>query len=564
MTGSRPYLDLRQHSFVSGLLLAFRFPQQVALHLQQEGLRHEYTTIYKASDGSACGVSPGAFALPASASLLERLRPVVCHLEDRRFFRHRGVDWIGVARAALINIRTLSIRQGASTLTQQLVRNLFVYPNRSLVRKLVEISIARRIERRFTKREIFKAYCESVLLGPGIRGFPAALRAYFRAAPDTASDGALKAVAGCLRTPMTTSPLVDTRKFARRAEQVQLFFGSGAASSARHAMDVSGFRRPRLAAAVKADLIQSEWSPDYIRVVHTTTSPALQHAMASALKTAFRDPDVANAAAIAISNTTGAVLAECSLRDGLPTEFSPGFAGNVQPGSTFKTFALLEALEQGIPASEKFESSPFEWRDPRFRGGAWRVRNFRDEYAGQRSLGSAFVTSDNSVFARLVQRIGPEALAARLRSFGLISGTESPAAHVLGAAASGIALSQLCRAYAGLATGVLPPKPYVIQRAIYFDGTIREFVPAGRTDLKLTSNALLDKYLARAGISSHRVKGKSGTVGASNLFAAYDDQASYAIWIGFRRSRSEWWDKGARAKSVLERMLDTLAGREFV
>jgi penicillin-binding protein 1A len=532
-----------------------------------------YSIIYKDVDSIAIGISPWPMTFPVQQETVERLGPIVVQLEDRRFWNHTGIDWFSLARAICQNFLALRIVQGAGTLTQQLVRNTFVYPDRSFARKIVEMVLARRIERLLSKEEIIKAYCGLVHLGPGVRGFDAALRIYHRKPISQATDNELRATTGCLRTPMLTSPLVNKTAYAARAIQVNRFLQKSEPDNVGAALNpvyIHRLKQLRLARLVDKELADTYGSkaliPRDIRHIHLALCGKHQGALSSALKQAFDDSNVESAAGLIIDSKTGRVLAEMALQNGERSEHSPSFTGTIQPGSTFKAIVLLEALEQGLSEKTLIESMPFQWRARGFPNGVWRVRNYRHQYRGLCSIEDALIHSDNTVFARLIQMLGTENVIRRLASFDLLGPKDCHPSAGLGAVTDGISLSRLARAFAALSTGNLPPPPNFIRGIEFYDGTLtlpKEMLLGNAYSLRSLSR--LDSILSRSGFTAggRQVRGKSGTAGRNSVYVGYDDNLSYALWVGFRKVRSEWWAKGAQAKTVLEKVLDSLSGRNF-
>lgn len=567
-----PFLDLRRVPRGLRVITSFRFVRVACRFLEDVGLQTRQTIIYKGCNSQPIGISPWPVTFPATSHTVLRIAPVLLKLEDRRFFRHRGIDWIALIRALLKNVIAFGIREGGSTLTQQLVRNTFVYPSRSPIRKFVECFLAHRIERIFTKDAILQAYCSLVFLGPGVRGVEAALRLYHRKTSTSASDGEITALVGCLRMPMRTSPFVDSEAYQRRATQIDQFLGRRRAARApedRSLVTFKKIQKARLAAIVDAEMrpyLECDGRlPHDIQRVHLTLNPEIQGALDYTCRAASFDVDVAAVAGVIVRSGTGEVLAESSYAEGRETQHSPTFAGTIQPGSLFKPFVLLEALEQGYCADYRLESKPFIWRSSEFPTGSWFVRNYNHIYRGEINLAEALAFSDNAVFARLTQILGIESVAARLMEFGLVDSSASNPSMALGAVRGGVSLVQICKAYAGLATGGVLHEPHLLRGVEFADQSL---APRWRTQPRgalcsYSSLLALRMALCASGIrvGTSVTPGKSGTAGTSNLFAAYDDAMSYAIWVGFRRTRPEWWSKGLSAKSVLGRVLDGLAGR---
>lgn len=568
---SYPYLDLRSSPV---LLRPFRALQFVAIawrYIEANGL-HPRPTIYYHDDlGEKLGISPWPYTLPVSQSTLSRVGPIVIAIEDRRFLNRRGIDWRAIARAVTSNLRALRVRQGASTLTQQLVRNTLVYPSRSVLRKLVEWALAARIEKRFSKNEILQAYLGQVGLGPGVKGFDAALDLYHGVSASEATDHQLYAVAGCLRRPNVTSPLVDVTAYEHRANTVRRILKDEAQL---RPLDVKLERRdsprPRLAAICDLEarkLVNSNALSHnaQIRVIHTTINRRMQDTFDRHLRRALSNPKVEAAACLVIESKTGRVVSESSFGNDRDCEFSPAFFGTIQPGSVYKPFVLLEALEQGLDEKTMLISAPFSWTDPAFERGIWKVRNYAHSYLGVCDFSQALAKSDNTAFARLIQHLGPARVNARLKEFGLLPSSESHAAAGLGAVRNGTTLRSVARAYAALLNhGRLPQVHCVNGLQLYGDAhcILPPILESDWICAQRSSFEVLDRLLQFSGfaVGCRNIRGKSGTAGRNSLYAAYDDQFSYALWVGFHEPIVEAEYKGVRARGVLMNALQDLSG----
>ena len=564
-----PYLDLRDIRPALRVIQAVRFAVQAARFIRESGFGTFRTITYADSRDRVFGISATPMLFPATQKTIERIGPLIVRLEDRRFWAHRGVDPLALVRAFIRNMRSLRIREGGSTLTQQLVRNVFIYPHRSILRKGLEILLALCVERNLTKEEILLAYCNLVYLGPGVRGFEAALRLYHRKTSATATVAEIHSVLGCLRRPMRSSPLVNLAAYRARADQVSTFLG---APDTRQVLStpvqLGSRRKPRLDNIVSEELARERaWQlrRTDIRRANLTIQSEVQNALICSLRQAARDPSVDSVAGVVMCVKSGEIVAEGGLKDGADASFSTAFFGRLQPASTFKPFVLLEALEQGVALESCWDSSPFSWYSREFESGVWKIRNFNHRYFGDVSLAHALVVSDNTVFARLTHRIGVGNALKRLRAFELISERDVNASCVLGAVTDGISLVRLARAYAALATSGKLPVPHIVRSV-----DVGSALPISRAtpvplNIAVSAAALskLDSALQLSGIRRGRreIRGKSGSAGRGNLYAGYDNDFSYAVWVGFRGIRPEWWNKGIKAKSILERVLDGISRR---
>ena len=404
--------------------------------------------------GNFWGYSSPEIVMPVSAADANRIAPLLLQLEDRRFYQHGGLDWRGFARAAVRNIQGGQILQGGSTLSMQLVRNTLIEPRRSLLRKAVEAALARKIESRFSKEEILRLYCEQVFLGGGLRGFQSAAFFIYRKPLAHLQDAEICGLLGLLRAPDRLSPYRSASAYHRRQKFVSRLLTADEHDFARpNPVRAPLMPRPRISRAVRREaeaIIGDKAAP--IKRAGTTLDSEVQKDLDAALRDASLGAGVSNVSAIILDNKTGDVLAESAWERGGEMEFSPALEGLIQPGSTFKTFALIAALEQGIPLECPILSAPFQSESIKdSRGAPWTVRNYGGVYRGEISLLRAFVASDNCAFARLAEMLDHDRLFSVYRKFGVLDGQSAYAPIVLGATKKGVSMAKLALAYQAIA-----------------------------------------------------------------------------------------------------------------
>jgi penicillin-binding protein 1A len=400
----------------------------------------------------------------------------VLAIEDRRFRSHFGIDLIGLARAAYVNWRSGRLVQGGSTLTQQLAKNLFLTPERSFKRKVQEAMLAVWLEHRFSKDQILTAYLNRVYLGAGTYGVDAAARTYF-GHPATRVDLREAAIlAGLLKAPSRYSPSANPNEAEERGRVVLA------------AMEDAGFinridlETARVSAPVAPTAAGGEgryfadWVNELVAaytgaahgdvVVRTTVDPRLQRAAEQRMATMLVGPgaqaNVGQAALVAMSYD-GAVRALVGGRDYGASEYNRATQARRQPGSSFKPFVYLAALEAGWTADTLVDDAPL-------RIGNWSPNNYEKEFRGMVPLRTALAHSINTATVRILERIGVDhvrKLAARL-------GIVSPLVHDLSLAlgTSEVTLLELTRAYTGVANGGTPVIPYAILEIRDRDGRL--------------------------------------------------------------------------------------------
>ncbi|HSL64290.1 MAG TPA: transglycosylase domain-containing protein, partial [Gaiellaceae bacterium] len=347
---------------------------------------------------------------------LDRISPwlqrATVAIEDRRFFEHEGIDYRGTLRALVANTGEGTVVQGGSTITQQLARNLYLGSEQSVSRKLTEGCLAVELEREWSKERILAGYLNRVYYGNRAYGAEAAARTYFSkpAAKLTAAEAAL--LAGLPQSPSRLDPLAaPERARARRSEVLTAMVETGALS-ARQADEIRrqplrlapspayGQQRDPYLASFVAEQLTERYGAEVLREgglrVYTTIDARMQRlARRAVLRTLDRRGDPA-AAVVAIDPKNGAVRALASIVPGRRTAFNLAVDGKRQPGSTFKTFVLAEAIRRGIdPWRTKYLSAPFD--GPAFGGKPWQVTTYDGTYLGRPSVAAATLASDNSV-----------------------------------------------------------------------------------------------------------------------------------------------------------------------
>jgi penicillin-binding protein 1A len=389
--------------------------------------------------------------------------------EDRRFYGHFGIDPIGLARAALVNLRAGRVVQGGSTITQQLAKNVFLTHERSLERKIQEFLLAIWLERRFSKDEILTLYLNRVYLGGATYGIEAAAQRYFGKSARQVNMREAAILVGLLKAPARFAPTGDRARALRRAAEVldnlaEAGLATAATVAAAKAQTIgvpAGTGQPR-SARYFVDWLADQVSGfvgfvDRDLVVRTTLDPRLQRAAESAIgETLGRDGEKAEAeqAALVALTPDGAVRAMVGGRDYGASQFNRATSALRQPGSAFKSFVFLAAMERGARPDDLVSDAPVAI-------GTWRPRNFEGEAGrGDISLRDAFARSVNTAAVRLAQRDGIDGAIAAARRAGILSPLRRDLATALGA--SEVTLLELTGAHAPFANGGLSVQPYGI------------------------------------------------------------------------------------------------------
>jgi penicillin-binding protein 1B len=499
----------------------------------------------------------------------------VLTVEDQRFFEHSGVDLRGLARAAWANIRAGRVAEGGSTLTQQLVKNRLLTPERTLTRKLREAWLATVIEWRYSKWQILEAYLNEVYLGQrgprAIRGMGAAARVYFGKEVHQLTAGESALLAGMVRAPNTYSPAVDPgRARARRDVVLARMRDSGALDAAAYERarrePVRAQTRPRSGqpAPYFTDHVRrvvEEHFDDGARIV-TTLDLALQRFAENAVARGLdelesRHPSLRRsdsrsrlqAALVALDPATGEIRAFVGGREYQASQFDRVTLARRQPGSAFKPFVYLAALrprDGALPftAATMVDDSPITVV---VNAKPWSPRNYEDRYEGRVTLRRAMEQSLNGATVRIAQMVGAPAIVDTARDFGL--GEEAIAVPALALGALEVTPLQLASAYVPLANpGVAPSAAHAVREVHLENGKVVTPATAQPPGVVISpAEAYLMTSLLRgvirSGTGSPTQKlglrgdfaGKSGTTndGRDAWFVGYSSRLVAAVWVGF-------------------------------
>ncbi len=382
--------------------------------------------------------------------------------EDRRFFDHPGFDAIGVLRAALANLRAGKIRQGGSTVTQQLAKNLFLTPTRTLRRKVQEVLLALWLEARFTKQQIFTIYINRVYFGAGTYGAEAAARRYFGKSVRDVNLYEAAMLAGLLKAPSRLAPTRDPAAARRRTRLVldnMVKDGFVSAADARQATRAgAGSQRMARGSSVRyfADWLLERAAgfvghSDRDLVIFTTLDARLQGLAAGKLSALLKRRGAragVSQGAIVVLSPSGAIRAMVGGRDYGASQFNRATQALRQPGSAFKLFVYLAGLEAGMSPDDRVVDKPL-----RIRG--WRPRNYDGRYRGDMTLRQALAQSINTVAVRVSERAGRARVIDAARRLGITTKLNSHPSLALGTGE--VTLLGLTAAY-----GVLPNRGFAV------------------------------------------------------------------------------------------------------
>ena len=503
------------------------------------------------ADGVEIARFGDVYATPMRAEALPaELRQAVIATEDRRFYGHFGLDVIALARAAFANLRAGRIVQGGSTLTQQLAKNVFLTPERSLKRKVQELMLALWLERTFTKDEILSIYLNRVYLGAGTYGVEAAARRYFAKSARDLNTIEAAMIAGLLKAPTRYAPTRDPERALARARQVlglmvdASYLSAAEAEAAARAplrirRQLDGGRGARYFADWVLDRVAGYAGPGAGDVtIVTTLDSRLQRAAEEAVEWALAGEGAAHGAgqaALVALDANGAVRAMVGGRDYRASQFNRATQALRQPGSAFKLFVYLAALEAGMTPRDMVEDAPLTI-------AGWSPRNYDDRYAGPVTLRTALARSLNTVAVRVAERVGRERVAAAARRLGVTSPLRADASLALGA--SETSLLELAQAYAVLANQGRGVWAHGIDAIRGADGALlyrragsgpgRVVAPDVLAPLVGMLAAVIDEGTGRAARLPWPAAGKTGTSQdwRDAWFIAFTRDLVAGVWVG--------------------------------
>ena len=494
--------------------------------------------------GDTGGEAIGVEQLPA------HMLNAVIAIEDRRFRYHFGLDPIGLSRAMVRNIRARRLVEGGSTLTQQLAKNMFLTPERSFKRKVQELVLALWLEAKFSKDEILAMYLNRVYFGAGAYGVDAAALRYFAKSARLVTLPEAAMLAGLLRAPSYYSPIRNLDRARDRAATVLAAMASVGFISPQ--MEQSARKNPaRIAArpASRSENYVADWImdrlPSYIGsvnqdiVVRTTLDSRLQRAAEAALvvglETRGRELGVGNGALVAIDGT-GAIRAMVGGRDYAASQFNRATQARRQPGSAFKPFVYLAAIERGLTPDTVRVDEPVRF-------GNWSPKNYANKYRGPVTLRTALALSINTIAAKLTNEVGPEAVVETAHRMGINSTLEPNASIALGT--SEVTLLEMVAAYTPFANGGFAVLPHAVTRITTADGNVvfdragsgfgQVIAPDGIAMMNDMLQATLEVGTGRkAAIEGWPAAGKTGT--SQNFrdawFVGYTANLTAGVWLG--------------------------------
>ena len=502
------------------------------------------TIVVRANDGSEIVTLGPSYGRWVPISRIPRvMQDAMISVEDRRFREHWGVDPIGIARSLYVRVQSGHWRQGGSTITQQLARNVFLNSSRTFDRKIREAVLAMALETRFSKDQILELYLNKVYFGGGAYGVDSAARKFFGHSGEQLSLAEAAIIAGLVKAPSHYSPTADAKAAVDRAQVVlETMQDAGAITPAEAA--AANLKGVKLAAEQGQNSARyfTDWVlpqldlllPDNDQPIEvwTTLDPVAQHAATNAIQGFV--PKGAQGALVSVDRD-GAVLAMVGGTDYVTSNYNRAVNAVRQPGSAWKLFVYLSALEAGYKPDDKVVDEPVTIQ-------GWSPRNSGGTYAGQIDVRSAFAYSKNTVAAQLGNEVGFGAVANMARRFGITTPINTMPSMVLGT--SDVRVIDMVRAFAEVQAKGTNVMPYGIRKVTTTDGEVLyshrpdtpqqlvpNYVAAGITDLLQTA---VSTGTGRAAQIGRPVAGKTGTTSSNKdgWFLGFSSGITTGVWMG--------------------------------
>lgn len=481
------------------------------------------------------------------------LPAAVVAVEDRRFYDHFGVDPRGLLRAVVVNLQAGGVVQGGSTITQQVAKNLFLTPERTVTRKLREMLLALWLEQNFTKDQILTIYLNRVYLGAGTYGVEAAAQRYFGRSAKDVGVYQSAVLAGLLKAPSRYNPANDPDLAGERAKIVlKTMVEAGALTPAQAQTAQANATAVLKTASANIHQQRARYFTDWILsqldsyvgsvdrdlVVRTTLNWPLQTAAETMLEkhlaASGKAQKVEQGAVLSLS-PEGAVLAMVGGRDYNDSQFNRVTQALRQPGSAFKPFVYLAALDAGYTPDDLVTDGPINI-------SGWKPKNFSGKYEGPVTVEHALAESINTVAVRLAQHAGPKAVVAQAHRLGITADLKPELSLALGTAE--VTLLELTSAYAPFSNGGRAILPYAITEISERGGEVlyqRQADPLNQvvSDGNVaTMNRLMQGVIktgtGKAADFGYPAAGKTGTTNdfRDAWFVGFTADMVTGVWVG--------------------------------
>ena len=539
----------------------------------------EPSILYSVRDEPFAALAPEFRIYMPLGRIPKLVQQAILDAEDAQFYQHGAISLKGMARAAIRNLTSAKLREGGSTITQQLAKSLFLTPERTLSRKFKEIQLAQEIERRYSKDKILEMYLNTIYFGGGAYGIEAAARTYFSKSVGQLSLTEAALLAGLPKAPSLSSPFNDVKRAKVRRDYVltrmekEGHIGAAQAKAGmRLPVALAPFFKGRGMAPAFADYVRKELEPKYGRIllargglrISTTLDLGMQQAATEILrrgiaeieksqaakrKAAAPDQAVLEGALVALDPETGEIRAMVGGRDYGRSQFNRAVQARRQPGSAFKPFVYAAAFDRGFTPASLLDDYPISYSIPQNgRMVEWRPENYDRRFRGPVTLRRALEESINVPTVRLLEAVGIEPVISLAHRMGITS--ELRREYALGLGVSEVSLLELTSAYGVFANRGMRVPPRGVRRVqapngdlLQTENTLGERVLREEVAFLVTSvlQGAIERGTAKqAKIPGRAVAAKTGTSqDAADLWlVGYTPRLVAGLWAGFDQPRS--------------------------
>ena len=536
------------------------------------------SSVVYAADGSRLGFIQSDILRTEikSTEIPQTMKDATIAIEDRRFFEHEGVDFEGIIRSGFKNVTTGETVQGGSTLTMQLVRNLYTEDTRrdgieGYKRKIREAKLAEELENEMSKKWILTKYVNSIpygtVGGQEAIGVQAAARVFFDKPAKDLKLREAALLAGLPQAPSQYNPFLDAEAAKRRRNQVLRAMADQGYITQERAektmarnlgVEQSSYYTERrenfFFDFVRQELID-RYGAEVVRKgglkIETTLDLELQQKAREAMTSVLNQPGDPSSAIVSIDPSNGYIRAMASTASYEDTKFNLAAQGHRQPGSTFKTMVLMTALRRGVnPDSTTYTSKPLKFTDPEW--GPIDVSTYSNSYIGSASITRATLSSDNSIYMQLDLDLGPEEVKQTAKDMGIKSPLEGYPSEGLGGLKVGVSPLEMANAYGTLAANGWRNRPIAITKVTFPDGRTENLgkprrhrafsdgVTAKATDILEQNMTSGTGTAAQIGCPA---AGKTGTTDnfRDAWFVGYTPHLSTSVWVGYPNEQVEMY-----------------------
>jgi penicillin-binding protein 1A len=516
-------------------------------------VKRQPSIAYLDRSGAEIAVRGSQFSPPVDIDQLPPYVPAAfVSIEDQRFYQHFGFDPIGMARAVLADLRAGHAQQGASTITQQLARNLFLTPDQTIRRKAQELVLAVWLERKFSKKQILALYLNRVYFGEGAYGIEAASQRYFNKPASQLTVGEAALLAGLMKGPSHYSPVSETDRAERRATIVlDKMVETGAITPQQRD---EAFRQPVRVSTTMPNQ-NAQYFIDYIDqqvrtlipqpeqdlVVQTTLDLSAQANAERSVRNVLAGPAAARGvqqAALVALDGQGRIRAYVGGVDYGQSQYDRASQAERQAGSSFKPFVYLTAMEAGHTPQEMTVDEPITI-------GNWQPRDFDGRYLGPMTLETALAQSINTVAARLANQVGTANVAQTAHRLGIVSPIQTAPSMALGAVE--VNPIEMAQAYAAFSNGGYLTRAYGVERIQTATGQVlydHDLAPPPRAQvigqpalsemIEMMRDVVAGGTGTKAAVHGFDIAGKTGTTSdyRDAWFIGYSGDFTTAVWVG--------------------------------